>query len=97
MKRILAWIGIILLVLLYLTTLIASLINSPFSRSLFYASVAMTIILPVLLYGWLYLRQVVLSGVWPDFYGFNKNGKWRLSFSLMILGTVAAAVLLWAL
>ena len=54
-------------------------------------------VLPVLLYGWLYLRQVVLSGVWPDFYGFNKNGKWRLSFSLMILGTVAAAVLLWAL
>ena len=59
MKRILAWIGIILLVLLYLTTLIASLINSPFSRSLFYASVAMTIILPVLLYGYHLIYRVL--------------------------------------
>ena len=54
-------------------------------------------ILPVLLYGWLYLKRVVLKQAWPDFYGFNKNGKWKLSFSLMILGTVIVAVLLWAL
>ena len=54
-------------------------------------------ILPVILYGWLYLNRVVMAGAWPDFYGFNKNGKWQLSFSLMILGTVAIAVLLWAL
>ena len=53
-------------------------------------------VLPVLLYGWLYLQRVVLSGTWPDFYGFNRDGKWKLSFSLMILGTVIAAVLLWA-
>ena len=54
-------------------------------------------ILPVLLYGWLYLSRVVLNQTWPDFYGFNKNGKWTLSFSLMLLGTVIVAVLLWAL
>lgn len=54
-------------------------------------------ILPVLLYGWLYLKQVVITRAWPDFYGFNRDGKWKLSFSLMILGAVAAAVLLWAL
>ena len=54
-------------------------------------------ILPVLLYGWVYLQRVVLQKAWPDFYGFNRDGKWKLSFSLMILGTVAIAVLLWAL
>ena len=54
-------------------------------------------ILPVILYGWLYLSRMVLQKVWPDFYGFNKDGKWKLSFSLMTLGTVAIAVLVWAL
>ena len=54
-------------------------------------------ILPVLLYGWLYLNRVVIARAWPDFYGFNRDGKWKLSFSLMILGTVVIAVLLWAL
>ena len=54
-------------------------------------------ILPVFLYGGLYLNRVVMAGAWRDFYGFNKNGKWKLSFSLMILGTVIVAVLLWAL
>ena len=54
-------------------------------------------LLPVLLYGWLYLQRVVIAGAWPDFYGFNRDGKWKLSFSMMILGTIAVAVLLWAL
>lgn len=54
-------------------------------------------LLPVLLYGWLYLDRVVLSAAWPDFYGFNRDGRWKLSFSLMTVGTVAIAVLLWAL
>ena len=51
----------------------------------------------VLLYGWLYLDRVVMARAWPDFYGFNKGGKWKLSFSLMALGTAIVAVLLWAL
>ena len=54
-------------------------------------------VLPVLLYGWLYLDRVVVARAWPDFYGFNKNEKWKLSFSLMAAGTVVIAVLLWAL
>ena len=54
-------------------------------------------ILPVLLYGWMYLQRVVLQKDWPDFYGFDRDGKWKLSFSLMTVGTVAIAVLLWAL
>ena len=54
-------------------------------------------VLPVLLYGWLYLQRVVLQRAWPDFYGFDRSGRWKLSFSLMMAGTVIAAVLLWAL
>jgi len=54
-------------------------------------------VLPVLLYGWLYLDRVVFARTWPDLYGFNKNGRWKLSFSLMLLGSAAIAVLLWAL
>ncbi len=52
-------------------------------------------LLPVLLYGWLYLDRVVVTKTWRDMYGFNKNGRWKLSFSLLVLGTVAIAVLLW--
>ena len=51
----------------------------------------------VLLYGWLYLDRVVVAKAWPDIYGFNKGGKWKLSFSLMTVGTIVIAVLLWAL
>ena len=59
MKKILAWIAIILLVLLYLSTLICVLINSPLSMSLFKASVALTILIPVLIYGILLIRRVL--------------------------------------
>lgn len=54
-------------------------------------------ILPVLLYGWMYLQRVVLQKAWPDFYGFNRDGKWQLSFAMMAAGTLVIAVLLWAL
>ena len=52
-------------------------------------------LVPVLLYGWLYLDRVILARTWRDMYGFNKNGRWKLSFSLLVLGTIAIAVLLW--
>ena len=45
--------------------------------------------LPVLLYGAVYLYQVVIAPAdrrWEDFYGFNKNGKWPVSFLAMTLG-----------
>ena len=54
-------------------------------------------LLPAALYGWLYLDRVVFAKTWEDMYGFNKNGRWKLSFSLMTLGTVVIAVLLWLL
>ena len=56
---------------------------------------AMLGILPVFLYGTLYLYKVVLAPEgkrWNDFYGFNKDGKWRVSFALMI-GSFAACML----
>lgn len=52
---------------------------------------------PVLLYGLLYLYKVIFAPAarrWEDFYGFNRNGKWALSFGLMLLGGVLVAFLL---
>ncbi len=54
-------------------------------------------LVPVLLYGWLYLDRVVLKKAWEDLYGFNRNGKWKQSFALMAAGTATIAVLLWVL
>lgn len=52
-KRILALAGAILLVLLYISTLVFALIDSPLTNDLLTASVAATILIPVLLYGFL--------------------------------------------
>ena len=49
--------------------------------------------LPVLLYGLLYLRRVVFQQRWEDFYGFNRGGKWPLSFAAMLLGAVLLCLL----
>ena len=54
-------------------------------------------VLPVLLYGVLYFHRVMVVRTWEDMYGFNKNGQWKLSFALMLLGTAVVALLLWAL
>lgn len=59
MKRILALIGVILLVALYITTLVCAIINSPASVQLFKASVAMTIIVPVLIFGYKLIAKVL--------------------------------------
>ena len=52
-KRILALIAAVLLFGMYLSTLIFALIGSPHSIDLLWASVACTIVLPVLLYGYM--------------------------------------------
>ena len=54
-------------------------------------------LVPVLLYGWLYFNRVVVKKAWDDMYGFNKTGKWQLSFGLMTAGTIAVAVLLYVI
>ncbi len=49
-KRIMALIGAILLVLLYVSTLIFAFIDSVVSQKLLMAAIATTILLPILLY-----------------------------------------------
>ena len=51
MKRVLALLAVVLLIGLYLCTFVFSLFDSELSQNLFMASVALTIILPVLFYG----------------------------------------------
>ncbi len=56
--------------------------------------VALLGVLPVFLYGLLYLRKVVYQKEWEDFYGFNRDGKWPRSFAAMIGGTALLCLLL---
>ena len=47
-------------------------------------------LLPVVYYGPLYLYKILYAPKekrWEDFYGFNKTGKWPVSFSAMLIGT----------
>ena len=46
--------------------------------------------LPVVLYGPLYLYKIAFAPEekrWKDFYGFNKNGNWKISFTAMVFAT----------
>lgn len=57
-------------------------------------------ILPVLLYGAMYLYRLLFAPTekrWEDFYGFNRGGKWRLSFAAMTAAALAVSLLLWLL
>ena len=48
---------------------------------------------PFCLYMVVYYVEVFLigeaNGGWPDFYGFNRNGRWPVAFVAMLTGTVA--------
>ncbi len=55
-------------------------------------------VLPVLLYGALYLYKVIVlpeDKGWEDFYGFNRNGKWRISIACMLAGGFLIGLVLW--
>ena len=58
-------------------------------------------LLPTLIYGSFYLRQVVIvgkeNGGWDDFYGFNQGGHWKIYFSAMVIGTFLLCLGLYAL
>ncbi len=56
-------------------------------------------LLPVVLYGSVYLYKVVLSPEdkrWEDFYGFNKGGKWPMAIVAMMAGTLIVCLAFWA-
>lgn len=53
--------------------------------------------LPVLLYGAVYIRRVLFAPEqrrWPDFYGFNRGGRWLLSFLIMLAAAFLISVVL---
>ena len=61
---------------------------------------AMTGMLPVILYGILYIRKTQFGpkeNRWDDFYGFNRSGKLWLSVICMLFGTFLICLLLMAL
>lgn len=54
-------------------------------------------VIPVALYGVVYLYKVIFApqeSRWKDFYGFNRGGKWPLAFAAMLAGTLAVCALL---
>ena len=54
--------------------------------------------LPVAAYGLLYLYKVILAPAekrWDDFYGFNRGGRWPVSFVAMTAGALLVSWLLW--
>ena len=57
-------------------------------------SLSLLSLVPVFLYGAVYLYQVVIAENWEDFYGYNKNGKWPLSFAAMMVAGVLIGLLL---
>ena len=57
-------------------------------------------LISIVLYGPLYLYKTVYAPEekrWDDFYGFNKNGKWPISFLAMLIGTILICLGLMAL
>ncbi len=53
--------------------------------------------IPMTLYGIVYLIMVVFlpeEKGWDDFYGFNRGGKWMISFAAMLIGTFLICVIL---
>ena len=51
-------------------------------------------ILPVIIYGTVYLFEVVIWKNWEDFYGYNRDGKWKLSMAAMFAGAFAVCMLI---
>lgn len=57
-------------------------------------------LLPVALYAPLYLNRILFAPKekrWDDFYGFNRNGKWYLSYLFMHLGAVIICIVMYFL
>ena len=72
-KRILALLGAIILVLMYISTLVFALIGSPTAYSLFKASIACTVFLPVMLYAYILVYRVLTRDDDDDFDSSSPN------------------------
>ncbi len=62
LQRILAIIGVVLLVGMYLITLVFALMDSPMASRLLMASIACTVVIPVLLYAFQLVYRVLGRG-----------------------------------
>lgn len=58
-KRILAIVGILVLVACYVTTFVAALIDSPWASGLFQASLFCSCAIPIIIYGYMVLIKVL--------------------------------------
>ena len=61
---------------------------------------SLTGLLPVFLYGLLYIRKIIYAPAekrWEDFYGFNKGGKMAVSSIVMLAGTFLVCMALMAI
>ncbi len=61
-QRVLAWIGIALLLCLYLCNLVLALIGSDFAKTLLWISLVATIMIPIILYFFI----IMLKKKYPD-------------------------------
>ncbi len=59
MKRIFAIIGVIILLALYLISFISAVLAKPYASELFMASIFCTIVIPILMYGFLIVYRYV--------------------------------------
>lgn len=54
-------------------------------------------VVPVMLYGMVYLYKIILAPEdrrWEDFYGFNHGGMWPVTFAAMLVGTLSVCAAL---
>lgn len=58
-KQVLAIIGVILLVALYLTTLVFAITDNSGTMDLFFASIVATILIPVLLWAYTFIYHLI--------------------------------------
>lgn len=80
MKRIMAWIGIIVLVGLYLVTFILGIFGNEATKGMLMASIACTVVIPCLMYGMMLVVKVLgdknaPKNENPPSLSSNKNGK----------------------
>ncbi len=59
--------------------------------------VTITSIIPMTIYGIIYTTNVVYKNRWTDFYGFNINGNWRITFLIMLISTYLIGLLVYFL
>jgi hypothetical protein len=83
-----------------ITPLLALVSFTVFEKRGMSFSEALLGLLPVVLYGSLYLYRIIIAPkdkAWEDFYGFNQGGRYYLSMAAMFIGTFLLCMGLMAL